>query len=177
MTVSPNPCLSIIRWLQSQCMFIIKWLHSQSISIVTWLQSQSMFISHQMTVVPIHIYLSSDDCNSNPCLSIIEWLILSHVCLSSDDCNPNPCLNGGGCTDMVNGYTCSCVVGYIGQDCQTNEGKFYIIPLSYIYMLMSIAYMWIRVQYQHSSRGTTYFNNLPKCIPINTRLLKILEQH
>ena len=36
-----------------------------------------------------------------------------------DDCSPNPCDNGATCTDLVNSYSCTCVPGYTGHDCQT----------------------------------------------------------
>ena len=35
-----------------------------------------------------------------------------------DECNPNPCLHGGNCFDAVNNYTCICMVGFTGQNCQ-----------------------------------------------------------
>ena len=36
-----------------------------------------------------------------------------------NDCNPDPCVNGD-CTDEVDGYSCVCVAGYAGDDC---DGK------------------------------------------------------
>ncbi|XP_030844399.1 uncharacterized protein LOC763130 isoform X3 [Strongylocentrotus purpuratus] len=39
----------------------------------------------------------------------------------TDDCTPNPCLNGGGCTDGVNNFTCTCADGYEGNTCDTGE--------------------------------------------------------
>ena len=41
--------------------------------------------------------------------------------LDIDECATNPCQNGGSCTDQVNGYTCSCVDGYDGTDCETGN--------------------------------------------------------
>lgn len=35
-----------------------------------------------------------------------------------DDCTPNPCMHGGVCFDVVNGYECHCVDGYLGNECQ-----------------------------------------------------------
>ena len=37
-----------------------------------------------------------------------------------DDCEPNPCEHGGTCTDGADSYTCECVDGYTGVDCQTS---------------------------------------------------------
>ena len=37
-----------------------------------------------------------------------------------DECASNPCLNGGTCTNRVNGFTCSCVPGFNGTQCQTS---------------------------------------------------------
>ena len=34
-----------------------------------------------------------------------------------NECKSNPCRNGGTCTDLVDGYSCSCPPGWIGQQC------------------------------------------------------------
>ena len=34
-----------------------------------------------------------------------------------DECSSEPCTNGGTCTDGVNAYSCACVAGYSGEDC------------------------------------------------------------
>ncbi|EDV28344.1 uncharacterized protein TRIADDRAFT_53907 [Trichoplax adhaerens] len=46
-------------------------------------------------------------------------------------CNPNPCQNGGNCTLSMNGtnptiisYSCSCMPGYIGENCQYRDPCF-----------------------------------------------------
>ena len=49
-----------------------------------------------------------------------------------DDCSPNPCLNGGSCSDGVNSYTCSCVAGYSGNNCQTSKLKFSTLRMKLI---------------------------------------------
>nr|XP_061802654.1 vitamin K-dependent protein Z-like [Nerophis lumbriciformis] len=36
-------------------------------------------------------------------------------------CQPNPCLNGGNCSNMVNGFHCSCSSPYYGITCQMGE--------------------------------------------------------
>ena len=43
-------------------------------------------------------------------------------CVSDiNECASNPCNNGGSCSDLVNGYTCECVEGYAGLDCDYGE--------------------------------------------------------
>jgi len=37
-----------------------------------------------------------------------------------NDCESAPCANGGICTDMVNDYTCACIPGYAGKDCNAS---------------------------------------------------------
>ena len=36
-----------------------------------------------------------------------------------NECSPNPCKNGGSCTDLVNGFSCTCIAGYTGEDCSS----------------------------------------------------------
>ena len=34
-----------------------------------------------------------------------------------NECESDPCLNGGTCTDVINGYQCTCQPGYTGNNC------------------------------------------------------------
>ena len=38
-----------------------------------------------------------------------------------NECDPNPCLNGGTCVDSIGSYTCQCVSGFGGDDCDIGE--------------------------------------------------------
>ena len=38
-----------------------------------------------------------------------------------NECISNPCVNGATCTDAVDAYTCACVAGYTGPQCDTCE--------------------------------------------------------
>ena len=38
-----------------------------------------------------------------------------------NECLWNPCSNNGNCTDLVNQYTCSCVAGYTGINCENGN--------------------------------------------------------
>lgn len=45
-------------------------------------------------------------------------LILRLFWLDIDECSPNPCQNSGVCTDLVNGFNCTCTAGYTGATCR-----------------------------------------------------------
>ena len=38
-----------------------------------------------------------------------------------DECSSTPCLNAGSCFDGINAYTCQCVDGYTGVNCETSK--------------------------------------------------------
>ena len=38
--------------------------------------------------------------------------------LDIDECASSPCQNGGTCIDAIDAYTCDCVPGYDGTDCE-----------------------------------------------------------
>ena len=41
-----------------------------------------------------------------------------------NECLRKPCLNGGSCTDQFNKYSCTCMPGYRGFNCQTGQLKY-----------------------------------------------------
>lgn len=42
---------------------------------------------------------------------------------SSDinECASSPCKNGGTCHDDIDSYTCTCIAGYEGHNCETSK--------------------------------------------------------
>ena len=48
----------------------------------------------------------------------------SFISFAVDACaleSGNPCHHGGNCTSNENSYTCSCPLGYTGQNCETDQ--------------------------------------------------------
>ena len=41
--------------------------------------------------------------------------------LDIDECSSSPCENGGTCVDGVDVYTCECMAGYTGDQCETSK--------------------------------------------------------
>jgi len=41
--------------------------------------------------------------------------------IDTDGCEGTPCQHGGTCTDGVDSYTCKCVDGYEGTNCETGN--------------------------------------------------------
>ena len=53
-------------------------------------------------------------------MNFLRFFLIPVVCsLDINECSSSPCLNGGTCTDGVNSYSCKCVAGYTGKDCET----------------------------------------------------------
>ena len=50
--------------------------------------------------------------------------IICHYIVDIDECASNPCQNAGTCTDAVDGYTCGCVAGYNGDNCETGMSTY-----------------------------------------------------
>ena len=70
-----------------------------------------------LTLIESHVFLKF--------CSKFLFLLISATVVSS--CSTNPCQNGGTCIEtttkrMAGGYTCSCLTGFIGSECEL-KGK------------------------------------------------------
>jgi hypothetical protein len=89
-----------------------------------------LLCSVNVTTKHIHYEIFSDTFKR---LSTIEHNTLSsqtscfyiiHFIPETEECASHPCQHRGTCTDRVNGYTCTCLIGYEGPTCGT--GKLHI---------------------------------------------------
>ena len=50
-----------------------------------------------------------------------------------NECKSSPCQNRGTCHDEINRYSCLCVPGYTGVNCETGESNNYMnLSLAFI---------------------------------------------
>jgi hypothetical protein len=58
------------------------------------------------------------------------FLFTEHVLfyLDIDECASSPCKNGGTCTNNQNQFTCACMAGWTGEDCDTGNMFSYYYP-------------------------------------------------
>ena len=63
-----------------------------------------------------------DNCETSIIVYICESTLWKYIRFlwDVDDCTVGICQNGGSCVDGVNSYTCSCVAGFTGENCETS---------------------------------------------------------
>ena len=59
------------------------------------------------------------------------YRLLHRFLIDVDECASSPCQNGGTCVDVVNAYTCNCVPGYTGDNCETGNLCIHLCYLIY----------------------------------------------
>ena len=52
---------------------------------------------------------------------VLQLYVLFFTLTELNKCIPNPCRNGATCVRAINSYSCQCVAGYSGQDCQSSK--------------------------------------------------------
>ena len=52
----------------------------------------------------------------------------AHYITDINECESSPCVNNGTCTDLVNGFNCSCPLAFDGDRCEKpQKGYFYLL--------------------------------------------------
>ena len=68
--------------------------------------------------------------------------------LDVNECASRPCLHGGTCSDNVNNYTCTCVIGYVGTACETGLSNILKVMLIALFgLLFVLLCQWIGYNY------------------------------
>lgn len=57
----------------------------------------------------------------------INIICMRFIIPDINDCSSNPCQHGI-CYDKVNSYTCSCLVGFTGTNCETGINTCFVFP-------------------------------------------------
>ena len=59
----------------------------------------------------LHIYIFQH-------INLLVKMLMCCLFVDIDECSSDTCMNGGTCTGDVNSYSCTCVPGYTGEDCE-----------------------------------------------------------
>ena len=54
----------------------------------------------------------------------------AHYMTDINKCESNPCVNNGMCTDVVNGFTCSCPLAFDGDRCEKPQKGYFYLPFT-----------------------------------------------
>ena len=68
----------------------------------------------------IHTGPGTDVCECHPGYSSVDSGL---SCVEINECDSSPCVNHGRCTDVLLSYTCQCLAGYEGANCETDTAE------------------------------------------------------
>ena len=79
-------------------------------------------VSMELTCTRVIAYLVTLETNARRVKVFgILFSIIIFCCLDIDDCASWPCSNGGRCIDGIDFFTCQCLSGFTGVQCETSE--------------------------------------------------------
>ena len=89
-----------------------------------------------------------------------------------NECISSPCVNGGSCRDEINQFSCHCLAGYTGIQCQTGERNRVVCVLRWV---CAVCYSCQVKDYNlHPFSGSTGFAMLFTGHQIQTSLLIVV---
>ena len=59
--------------------------------------------------------------------------------LDNNECYSRPCQHGSTCNDLINDYSCTCLPGFIGKDCEHGNYLYFNYCL---YVIFSPLLLW-----------------------------------
>ena len=61
-------------------------------------------------------------------MMMMMMMIKLPICLIVNHCSGSPCANGGSCSNLVDGYKCSCIKGrFTGKLCEQGETTTFLV--------------------------------------------------
>ena len=85
-------------------------------------EGKIQFISLTEIMISIFVHEISDQDLGDGRRILIYNMPYCHLNVTDiDECESSPCLNGGTCMDEVNGYNCTCILGWEGDMCEISE--------------------------------------------------------
>ena len=85
-------------------------------------QAYLLYLTYLCYILLVHF---ADSCSMGKCHYNIAKVL--RFVSDIDECISAPCMNGATCSDDVNGYSCNCTSGYIGDNCETGQYLFYYL--------------------------------------------------
>ena len=76
-----------------------------------------------------------------------KTVMLCYFHTDVDECSSSPCQNGAACVDGVNLYTCTCLPGYEGAQCETSKRQSLALSLHFIqlYQYQAMKFFYINL--------------------------------
>jgi len=80
------------------------------------------FLTRMVTKTDIEI----SACSSAPIVPFQLRFAFSCLLAEIDECDSKPCMNGATCLEDVGSYSCKCVAGFTGDNCEISKSKYLI---------------------------------------------------